>query len=40
VTPAETRELGYILTEHFGRELTGRSVRMDLTGVSQNGCAT
>ncbi|GAA3654835.1 hypothetical protein GCM10022224_017310 [Nonomuraea antimicrobica] len=35
VTPAETRELGYILTEHFGRKLTGRSVHMDLTGVSQ-----
>jgi len=35
VTPAETRELGYVLTEHFGRKLTGRSVRMDLAGVSQ-----
>lgn len=35
VTPAETRELGYLLTEHFGRKLTGRSIRMDLTGVSQ-----
>ncbi|MFD8362370.1 tyrosine-type recombinase/integrase [Streptomyces hygroscopicus] len=35
VTPDETRELGYILTEHFGRKITGRSVHMDLTGVSQ-----
>ncbi|MEV8058759.1 site-specific integrase [Streptomyces antimycoticus] len=35
VTPDETRELGYILTEHFGRKLTGRAIRIDLTGVSQ-----
>ncbi len=34
VTPTETRELGYILTEHFGRN-PGRSIHMDLTGVSQ-----
>ncbi len=35
VTPEETREQGYILTEHFGRKLTGRSVRIELTIVSQ-----
>jgi len=35
VTPEEAREAGYILTEHFGRKITGRSVRMDLAGVSQ-----
>jgi integrase len=35
VTPAETREHGYILTVHFGRRLPGRPGRIDLTGVSQ-----
>ena len=35
MAPEEAREAGYILTEHFGRKITGRSVRMDLTGVSQ-----
>jgi integrase len=35
VTPEETREQGYILTEHFGRRLTGRPGRIDLTRVSQ-----
>ncbi len=35
MTPEETRELGYVLTEHFGRRLVGRSVRLDLTTVSQ-----
>ncbi|MFD5433500.1 tyrosine-type recombinase/integrase [Kitasatospora sp. NPDC127067] len=35
VTPEETREHGYILTEHSGRKLTGRAIRIDLTGVSQ-----
>ncbi|MFE6692198.1 hypothetical protein ACFVFQ_37830 [Streptomyces sp. NPDC057743] len=35
VTPDETRELGYVLTEHFGRKLTGCAIRIDLTGVSQ-----
>jgi integrase len=34
-TPEETREDGYILAEHFGRKLTGRSGRVDLSGVSQ-----
>lgn len=35
VTPEQTRENGYVLTEHFGRKITGRSVRIDLTTVSQ-----
>ncbi len=35
VTPEEAREHGYIVTEHFGRKLTGRAVRIDLTTVSQ-----
>ncbi len=35
VTPQETREQGYLLTEHFGRRLPGRPGRIDLTGVSQ-----
>jgi len=35
VTPEETREQGYILTEHFGRRLPGRPGRIDLTGASQ-----
>ena len=35
VTPEETREAGYILTEHFGRKITGHSARIDLAGVSQ-----
>ncbi|MFH9821475.1 hypothetical protein [Streptomyces sp. NPDC017230] len=35
VTPAETREHGYILTEHFGRRLSNRSGRIDLAGVPQ-----
>lgn len=35
VTPAETREAGYILTWHFGRSFTGRSGRIDLAGISQ-----
>jgi integrase len=34
-TPEATREQGYILTEHFGRRLPGRSGRIDLAGVSQ-----
>jgi integrase len=33
--PGETREAGYILTEHFGRELTNRPSRIDLSGISQ-----
>jgi hypothetical protein len=35
VTPEQTREHGYLLTEHFGRKIPGRSVRIDLTSVSQ-----
>jgi integrase len=35
MTPQDTRELGYILTEHFGRKLTNRGIRLDLTAVSQ-----
>ena len=35
VAPEETREAGYILTEHFGRKITGHSIRIDLAGVSQ-----
>jgi integrase len=35
VTPEETRDAGYILTEHFGRSITRRSGRIDLAGVSQ-----
>ena len=35
VSPAETRDDGYILTGHFGRKPTGRSGRIDLAGVSQ-----
>jgi hypothetical protein len=35
VAPQETREQGYILTEHFGRRLPGRPRRIDLSGVSQ-----
>ncbi|MEU1301505.1 AraC family transcriptional regulator [Streptomyces shenzhenensis] len=35
MTSDETRELSYILTEHFGRKLTGLATRIDLTGVSQ-----
>ena len=35
VTPEETREAGYILTEHFGRRLTDRSSRIDLDRISQ-----
>jgi integrase len=34
VTPEETREAGYILTEHFGRRLTDRSSRIDLDRIS------
>jgi integrase len=35
VTPEETREAGYILTEHFGRKLSNRPSRIDLSGISQ-----
>ena len=35
VTPAETREVGYILTEHFGRKLNDRPGRLDLDRISQ-----
>ncbi len=35
VAPEETREAGYILTAHFGRKITGHSIRIDLAGVSQ-----
>ena len=35
VTPAETREAGYILTEHFGRKLNDRGSRIDLDRISQ-----
>ena len=35
VTPAETREAGDILTEHFGRRLSDRSSRIDLDRISQ-----
>jgi integrase len=35
VTPEQTREQEYLITEHFGRRLTGRSTRIDLTPVSQ-----
>ena len=35
VTPAETREAGYILTGHFGRKLSDRRSRIDLDRISQ-----
>ena len=35
VTPGETREAGYILTEHFGRKLSNRTSRIDLDRISQ-----
>jgi integrase len=35
VTPDDAREAGYVLTEHFGRKIAGRSARMDLSGISQ-----
>ena len=35
VTPAESREQGYVLIEQFGRRWPGRPGRIDLTGVSQ-----
>ena len=35
LTSDETRELGYVLTEHFGRKIPGRSTQIDLTAVSQ-----
>jgi len=35
VTPGETREAGYILTEHFGRKLNDRPGRIDLDRISQ-----
>ena len=35
VTPAQTREAGYILTEHFGRKLSNRPGRIDLDRISQ-----
>ena len=35
VTPGQTREAGYILTEHFGRKLSNRPSRIDLSGISQ-----
>jgi len=35
VTPEETRDDGCIITGHFGRELPGRSGRVDLAGISQ-----
>jgi integrase len=35
VTPGETREAGYILTEHFGRKLSNRPGRIDLDRISQ-----
>jgi hypothetical protein len=35
VTPAETREAGYILTEHLGRKLNDRGSRIDLDRISQ-----
>ena len=35
VTPGETRKAGYMLTEHFGRKLSGRSGRIDLDRISQ-----
>jgi integrase len=35
VSPAETRDDGYVLTGHFGRKLAGGSGRIDLAGVSQ-----
>jgi integrase len=35
LTPDQTREQGYVLTEHFGRRLPGRPDRIELTGVSQ-----
>ena len=35
VTPAGTREAGYILTEHFGRKLSDRGSRIDLDRISQ-----
>ena len=34
-TPEQTREAGYILTEHFGRRLTNRPSRIDLDRISQ-----
>jgi integrase len=35
VTPEQTREQGYLNTEHFGRRLNDRSARIDLTPISQ-----
>jgi integrase len=35
VTPEDTREAGYILAGHFGQELTHRTGRTDLSGISQ-----
>jgi hypothetical protein len=35
VTPGDTREAGYILTEHFGRRLNNRPSRVDLERISQ-----
>jgi len=35
VMPGETREAGYILTEHFGRKLSNRPGRIDLDRISQ-----
>lgn len=34
-SPADTREAGFIETEHFGVRFPGRRSRIDLTGVSQ-----
>jgi hypothetical protein len=35
VAPGETRQAGYILTEHFGRKLSNRPSRIDLSGIYQ-----
>ncbi|MEE6259100.1 hypothetical protein [Plantactinospora sonchi] len=35
VTPEQTREQGYLNTEHFGRRLNNRSARIELTRISQ-----
>ena len=35
LTPEETREDGYILAGHFGRKLSNRTGRIDLSGISQ-----
>jgi hypothetical protein len=40
VSPAETRDSGYILTGHFGWKLSNRSGRIDLAACPSGGCGT